>query len=65
MVCMLVVPYVDWKTFMLLKNMQGDARRLVTGGSERIVTGCYGFRTREVSTLPVCTRYYHRDSYQT
>ena len=33
--------------------------------SERIVTGCYGFRTREVSTLPVCTRYYHRDSYQT
>ena len=64
MVCMLVVPYVDWKTFMLL-NMQSDARRLVTGGSERIVTGCYGFRTQVVNTLPVCTRYCHRDSYQT
>ena len=34
-------------------------------GPERIVTGCYGFRTREVITLPICTRYYHRDSYQT
>ncbi len=37
----------------------------VSISSERIVTACYGFRTREVNTLPVCTRYYHRDSYQT
>ncbi len=41
-----------------IKDIQNEAQ------SERIVTGCYGFRTREVSTPPVCTRYYHRDSYQ-
>ncbi len=35
-VCMLMVPHVDWKTFrIVLKHMKSDARRLLTGGGER------------------------------
>ncbi len=60
---------VGWKSLFkdgsFNKNVaRGDGAR-VRGKArledERIVTGCSGFGTQEVSILPVCTRYYHLD----
>ena len=47
----------------VVKLMQSDARRLLTGGVRESLSDDGSFRTQEVSELPVCMRYYHLDSY--